>query len=228
MSALSAAGANAHAPRLARSGTHDRVVPARARQLSALFERDVELVERLNDAQHRLKEANERLWSGLAPDAFGLIYDDAAAAASGTSPIVALIRDGGPTANSHVLAALQHVRWTIHRAFRAYEMRARSGASSRSRWASSPSSSQTRSARPAGARRRRSRPTSTSLPEWLPERTTEPQAATVPGVIEGTLRAYSSPTTPSRPSPSPGRHHRRHSRAPTTGSILDRRCPGEA
>ena len=50
--------------------------PARARELAArlsvLFERDVEIVGRLNDAQRRLRDANERLWSGLSPDAFGL------------------------------------------------------------------------------------------------------------------------------------------------------------
>jgi hypothetical protein len=40
------------------------------------------------------------LWSGLAPDAFGLVYDGAAAAAIGTSPIAALIRDAGLAANS--------------------------------------------------------------------------------------------------------------------------------
>jgi hypothetical protein len=100
-------------------------VPARARQLaarlSALFERDVELVERLNDAQHRLQKANEQLWSGLAPDAFGLLYDGAAAAAIGTSQVAALIRDGGPAANCQVLAALQTVRWTIHSAFCRYQ-----------------------------------------------------------------------------------------------------------
>ena len=43
-------------------------VPGRARELaarlSALFDRDVEIVERLNGAQRQLREANERLWSG--------------------------------------------------------------------------------------------------------------------------------------------------------------------
>ena len=125
MSALSAAAGGGHAPGLAPAGPHDRDVPAPARQLaarlSALFERDVEIVERLNDAQHRLQDANERLWSGLAPDAFGLIYDGAAAAAIGTSAIAALIRDGGPAANSAMLEALQHVRGTIHRAFCRYQ-----------------------------------------------------------------------------------------------------------
>jgi hypothetical protein len=74
-----------------------RAVPALARglasRLSALFERDVEIVERLNDAQRRLCNANERLWSGLSPDAFGLIYDGSAPA--GASQIGALMADAG-------------------------------------------------------------------------------------------------------------------------------------
>jgi hypothetical protein len=106
--------------------TDDRAVPAHARELaarlSALFQRDVEIVKRLNDAHDRLADANERLWSGLAPDAFGVLYDSAAAAAIGTSPIAALIRDGGLAANSAMLEALQHVRWTIHRAFCRYQV----------------------------------------------------------------------------------------------------------
>ena len=122
MSAVSPAARNAHAPGLAPGDADHRTVPAHARQLaarlSALFQRDVELVKRLNDAHHRLADANEQLWSGLAPDAFGLIYNDAAAAAIGTSPIAALIRDGGPAANSPMLEALQNVHRTIHRALR--------------------------------------------------------------------------------------------------------------
>ena len=64
-------------------------MPAHARQLaeqlSALFDSDVEIAARLNDAQHRLQDANELLWSALAPDAFGLI-DDGPAAPIGSSP----------------------------------------------------------------------------------------------------------------------------------------------
>ena len=122
---MSAAAANAQPPGLTPAGTDDRAVPAHARQLaaqlSALFDHDVEIAGRLNDTHHRLQEAGERLWSGLAPNAFGLIYDDDAAVAIGTSPIAALIRDGGPAANSQVLEALQKARWTIHRAFCAYQ-----------------------------------------------------------------------------------------------------------
>lgn len=108
-------------------GNDTRRAPDQAQQLaaglSALFERDVEIVGRLNDAQRRLREANERLWSGLAPDAFGLIYDGGAAA--GQSPIAALLEDGpsagGRDARTAVLRALQTVHWTIHAAFHAYQ-----------------------------------------------------------------------------------------------------------
>ncbi|MHB8695426.1 MAG: hypothetical protein ACYDHH_29725 [Solirubrobacteraceae bacterium] len=105
--------------------TDHRPVPAHARelaaQLSALFERDVEIVKRLNDAQHRLRQANERLCSGFASDGFGVLYDSTATAAIGTGPIVALTGDGGPAANSAMLDALQNVHWTIHRAFCRYK-----------------------------------------------------------------------------------------------------------
>jgi len=106
----------------ARSASGDRVVPALARELaarlSALFERDVEIVERLNDAQRRVREANERLWSGLSPDAFGLIYDGVRPA--GSSQIAALM-DGAPDAKPAVLGALGQVHWSIHRGFCEYQ-----------------------------------------------------------------------------------------------------------
>ena len=92
-----------------------------AAQLSALFDRDVEIVKRLNDAHHRLQQANERLWSGLAPDAFDPTNDNTAAAAIGQSPIAALTRDGGPTATSHVLEALKQAHWQIHGGFCQYQ-----------------------------------------------------------------------------------------------------------
>lgn len=101
--------------------------PARARELagclSALFERDVEIVGRLSDAQRRLRAGNERLWSGLSPDAFGLIYDGVAPA--GESQIAAMVSDalssGGPESPTGVLMALQRTHWMIHRAFHDYQ-----------------------------------------------------------------------------------------------------------
>ena len=104
-----------------------RLVPGPARvlagRLSALFERDVEIVERLNDAHRRLRAANERLWCGLAADAFGLVYDDAAPA--GQSQIAGLMAGvsaaGGRDTDTEVLAVLQQIHWTIHRAFHTYQ-----------------------------------------------------------------------------------------------------------
>ena len=107
----------------APSSSGDRVVPALARELaarlSALFERDVEIVRRLNDAQRRVREANERLWSGLAPDAFGLIYDGIGPA--GSSQIAALIMDNARDAETVGLGALQPIHWSIHRGFCEYQ-----------------------------------------------------------------------------------------------------------
>lgn len=109
------------------AGNGRRAVPAKARELaarlSALFAKDVEIVVRANDAQRRLAQANERLWSGVAPDAFGVIYDGAAPA--GTSPIARLIdaplpagRAGTQTA---LLTALQDAHWQVRRGFCEYQ-----------------------------------------------------------------------------------------------------------
>jgi hypothetical protein len=121
---VSAPAASAQSAGLPTS-VHTRAMPAHARQLaaqlSALFDRDVEIVGRLNDAQRLLTGANELIDSGLAPGAFGLTSDDAAATAIGTSPIPALIRTGGPTATSQALEALKQARWQIHRGFCHYQ-----------------------------------------------------------------------------------------------------------
>jgi len=94
-----------------------------AARLSALFDRDVEIVRQLNDAQHRLRDANNRLWSGLSPDAFGVV--DNGAAIAGSSPIAVLMADarrtGALEADAPVLAALQQIHWQVHRAFHAYQ-----------------------------------------------------------------------------------------------------------
>jgi hypothetical protein len=97
-------------------------MPVRARELaarlSALFDEDSRMAVRQADAQRRLRDANDRLWSGLAPDALGLIYDGAAPA--GHSQIVKLI-DAGPASQTTLLGALQETHWTIHRSFCAYQ-----------------------------------------------------------------------------------------------------------
>ena len=67
--------------------------------------------------------ANARLWSGLAPDAVGLLYDGAAPA--GHSQIAALIDErrtaGGADAENAVLGALQEIHWQVHRSFCQYQ-----------------------------------------------------------------------------------------------------------
>ena len=121
---------------------HVPVVPARACELAAalaeLFARDRELARRMNDSQSHLQHANLRLWSGLHPDALALLYDDTEAigiAADGRirSEVNAVMIDQlHHGADEHeletvVLAVVQEIHWTIHRAFvdhqRAYEER---------------------------------------------------------------------------------------------------------
>ena len=94
-----------------------------AARLSGLFERDVEVVQRLNDAQRRLLGANDRLRSGLHPDAFGLLDDGAARV--GESPIAKLIGDargvGAPGSEARPLRPSQETHWAIRSAFYGYQ-----------------------------------------------------------------------------------------------------------
>lgn len=108
-------------------------VPEAARQLAArladAFEQDRGLAEQLRVAQHRLQAANSRLWSGLHPDALGLIYDDTAAAGTGegssrlVGPLLDALHAGLPAAEveAAVLPGLQQAHWQIHRAFGDYQ-----------------------------------------------------------------------------------------------------------
>ena len=103
-------------------GSRRPAVGARARELaarlSALFLADQAVAVRQADAQRRLTDANDRLCSGLAPDALGLIYDGAAPA--GHSQIAKLI-DAGPGSQTTLLGALQETHWQVHRAFCEYQ-----------------------------------------------------------------------------------------------------------
>jgi hypothetical protein len=96
--------------------------PAQARELAArlseLFDRDCLIVGRLNDAHRRHSEANERLWSGLHPDALAVIYDEAAPA--GRSQIAELLGTVGDP-EAAMLRALQQAHWQLHRAFIDYQ-----------------------------------------------------------------------------------------------------------
>lgn len=101
-----------------------REVPARARalasELAALFWSDRKIVERLNDAQRRLACANDRLWSGLHPDALGLVDDDAHVVLPGRM-IDPLASSGGGEAQAGLLQALRQVHWAVHSAFVDYQ-----------------------------------------------------------------------------------------------------------
>jgi hypothetical protein len=108
-------------------------VPDMARQLAGeladAFEQDRGLAEQLNAAQQRLRAANDRLWSGVHPDALGLVYDGAAAAVSyqGSSQVTEAILDAmhadsaAADVEAATLSELQQIHWTIHRAFSEYQ-----------------------------------------------------------------------------------------------------------
>jgi hypothetical protein len=106
----------------APTGSRQPAVSARARELAArlseLFGEDQAIAIRQGDAQRRLTDANDRLSSGLAVDALGVIYDGAAPV--GRSQI-AKLTEGGPASQTTLLASLQETRWTIHRAFCEYK-----------------------------------------------------------------------------------------------------------
>lgn len=112
--------------------THVAAIPAEARDLAAslaaLFERDHQITKRLNDAQSRLRSANQRLWSGLHPDALALLYEDThvtGIAADGrirsevSAAMIDQLRNGADhqQLETAVLAIVQETHWTIHRAF---------------------------------------------------------------------------------------------------------------
>ena len=112
-------------------------VPVRARELAArlaaLFVAASQLAVALNDAQHRLLGANDRLWSGLHRDVLGLACGDVRRLAAGKGAIAERMVDApgggdGPD-EAAMLGALERVHWTIGRAFidyqRAYEERRR-------------------------------------------------------------------------------------------------------
>jgi len=103
-------------------------VPEAARQLAGrlaeAFEQDRGLAEQLNDCQDRLRAGNGQLWSGVHPDALGLLYDDAAVgvydgASVITGGMIDALRAGLPAAEveAAALLGLQEAHWAIHRAF---------------------------------------------------------------------------------------------------------------
>lgn len=111
-------------------------IPAQARRaagrLAELFEADQKLAVRQNEAHSRLVAANGRLWSGLHPDALGLIYEDTHPSGIRDdgrvrSELAARLADarrrgaGQEEAETELLRACQEAHWQIHRAFSDYQ-----------------------------------------------------------------------------------------------------------
>ena len=82
-----------------------------------------------NACQHRLRVAKGDLWSGLHPDALGLLSDDThrTGISEGSSVIAGLAGDAirfehsVSEAEGVLLPQLQEVHWTVHRAFSEHE-----------------------------------------------------------------------------------------------------------
>ncbi len=101
-----------------------RAVPDRARTLArglgGLFARDRDLAFAQNAVLQRLRDANDRLWSGLAPDGLGEIY-------GGHPEFEAVSLEAAFHARSELLesadplAGVQEVHWEIHRAMIDYQ-----------------------------------------------------------------------------------------------------------
>ena len=94
-----------------------RSVPAATHELAArldvLFAHDAALVRRLNQAQQRLRKANDRLWWGLHPDGLAAVYSEDPAAVDVAFAEHRSEALGAPDP----LAAIQRVHWSIHNAF---------------------------------------------------------------------------------------------------------------
>jgi hypothetical protein len=86
-------------------------------RLDALFTHDATLAQRLNDAQRRLQNANDRLWWGAHPDGLAAVYGEHPAAVDVAfgEHRSEVLGSGDP------LTAIQQVHWQIHRAFIPYQ-----------------------------------------------------------------------------------------------------------
>lgn len=100
-------------------------IPDRARQLAAelarCFERDIELVERLNDAQRRLQRANDRLWWGIHPDGLATLYGEQWPADTARTDVAFADSRSEVLGAEDPLREVQQVHWAIHRAFCDYQ-----------------------------------------------------------------------------------------------------------
>jgi hypothetical protein len=98
-----------------------RTVPDRARRLAAelelKFTADAALATELNDAQGRLRRANDRLWQGLHPDAVAMLYGECPAAVG-----VVVANDRSEIRGAaDPLRQAREIHWAIHHAFLGYQ-----------------------------------------------------------------------------------------------------------
>jgi len=107
--------------------TTRRSVQETAARLAELFAHDSNIVQRLNEAQARLEEANLGSWTGIHHDALALLHADTRTAGiradgGNRSEIVAVLIDylnavaDQRAVEAAVLAVAQEVHWTIQRA----------------------------------------------------------------------------------------------------------------
>jgi len=86
-----------------------------ATELERLFAQDTELAEQLNDAHGRLRDANDRLSSGLHPDGLRAVYGDHPV--SEAAQLEATVHSRSQVLDTtDGLGAVQAVHWEIHRA----------------------------------------------------------------------------------------------------------------
>jgi hypothetical protein len=99
------------------SGTISDSARELAAQLEHRFAQDVELAQRLVDAQERLAQANDRMWRGLHPDGLAAVYAEHPAAIE-----VAVAENRSEVLGTpDPLAAVQQVHWQIRKAFVEYQ-----------------------------------------------------------------------------------------------------------
>jgi hypothetical protein len=85
-----------------------------------LFTQDAALAEELNDAHGRLRDANDRLWSGLHPDGLRAVYGDHPA--SEAARLQATVHARSRVLDSpDLLGAVQDAHWQIHHAHCDYQ-----------------------------------------------------------------------------------------------------------
>jgi hypothetical protein len=91
-----------------------------ATELERLFDQDTELAHKLNDAHSRLRDENDRLWSGLHPGGLRAVSGDHPA--SEAAQLEATVHGRSEVLDTpDGLDAVQAVHWQIHQAHCDYQ-----------------------------------------------------------------------------------------------------------